>query len=142
MKKEIIELVQHAILSKSNDKKELVIGTVSRGQGRIIHNLIGIDLHGVERVLDSYMVKHTLAKHGFAAVENKHGQIAITLDDFALIPQITSDPDKIEYAGKNALKQDLVKYTKRIGNNYIVVEAVRVAKRGNKVVFTTMYKKK
>ncbi|MEZ4880699.1 MAG: hypothetical protein R2801_11110, partial [Chitinophagales bacterium] len=74
--------------------------------------------------------------------EAKQGQIAITIDDFILLPEVYIHPDKIEYIGKNSLKQDLLRYSKKIDESLLIIEALRVSKRGYKLIFTTMYKKK
>ena len=47
----------------------------------------------------------------------------------------------IEYIGKNALNQDVFKYTTKAEGSIIVIESVIINKRGNKVYIETMYKK-
>ncbi|HWZ21696.1 MAG TPA: hypothetical protein VNW06_03535 [Cytophagaceae bacterium] len=142
MKKELKKLIEYSFTSASNKKKEMVIGKVQTLQAKKIEEYIGVNIKGCERVIDNYMIRHAIGEHGNIEYEKKRGQIAITLDDFLLIPEIFTNPDTIEYIGKNSLKQDLIRYTKKIGYLYVVVEAVRVAKRGNKLVFTTLFKKK
>ncbi|MEZ5055290.1 MAG: hypothetical protein R2807_11115 [Chitinophagales bacterium] len=142
MKKEIQELVEYALTTTTNKKVELVIGKVSKKQAKEIEEIIGINLEGAERIIDSYMIRHALAEHGSPTIEKKRGQIAITLDDFEHVPTVLTSPDNIDSIGKNKLKQELVRYTKYIGDTYFIVEAIRVSKRGNKMIFTTMYKRK
>ncbi|MFN8281986.1 MAG: hypothetical protein U0U67_02165 [Chitinophagales bacterium] len=142
MKKEIQELVEYALTSETNKKRELVIGKVSKKQAKEIEKLVGINLEGVERVIDSYMIRHALGKHGSPTKESKQGQIAITIDDFILLPEVYIHPDKIEYIGKNSLKQDLFRYIKKIDESLFIIEALRVSKKGYKLIFTTMYKRK
>ena len=142
MKKEIKELVEYALNSKSNKKKELVIGKVNKQQASQIEHYTGINMFGCERVIDNYMIRHTIGKHGSAIKEAKQGQIAINTDDFLLLPDVFSNPDSIVYVGKNSLKQDCFKYSKMFQNTVVIIEAVRLSSRGNKMVFTTMYKKK
>jgi len=141
MKQELKKLIEYAFTSSSNKKREVVIGKVTAAQAKIIEEYTGVDTKGCERVMDNYMIRHSMGEHGSVEYEKKRGQVAISLDDFLLIPKIVTDPDKIEYIGKNRLKQDLIRYTKRIGSLYIAVEAVRVANKGNKLVFTTLFKK-
>ena len=69
------------------------------------------------------------------------GQLPINIDDFELIPKIIQT-ENVKYGGKNSLKQDVFVFEKRIGNLFFVVEAVRQSKRGNKLVFQTLYKRK
>lgn len=142
MKKEIQELVEYALTTTTNKKKELIIGTISKKQAKEMEVLVGINLEGVERIIDSYMIRHALGKHGSPVKKAKQGQIAITIDDFILLPEVYSQPDKIEYIGKNALKQDLFRYIKKIDNSLFIIEALRISKKGYKLIFTTMYKRK
>lgn len=72
----------------------------------------------------------------------KHGQIAITHADFERIPEVLISPDAVSFLGNNALRQPVFLFTKRIGQLYFVAEAVRFSKKGNRLVFQTMYKRK
>lgn len=72
--------------------------------------------------------------------EAKRGQIAVSLDDFALIPLITSKPDRIFYDGKNKIGRDVIVFTKIIdGVGYRHVEEIRGK---NKLVATDSLRKK
>lgn len=108
----------------------------------MIKEVLNEDLSGCKRFMDVYAIKHCISNHGFEKTEKSRGQEAITLDDFENVPLVLKSPDKVEYAGKNRLKQDLVRYTKRMNGLYVVVEAVRVKKQGNKLYFQTMWKRK
>jgi phage-Barnase-EndoU-ColicinE5/D-RelE like nuclease3 len=44
----------------------------------------------------SYGVNHAIKKHGNPKTEESRGQVAITEQDFELIPQIVANPDSIE----------------------------------------------
>ncbi len=142
MKQDIKNLVDFALTSTTNKKKEVEIGIVSKQQAAYIQSITGINFTGSPRVIDNYMVRHAIQRHGSQSIEAKHGQIAINLDDFLRLPEVFSTPDSIEHIGKNSLGQDLFKYTKRLNELVFVIEAARVASKGNKLVFTTMYKRK
>lgn len=139
--KSIKEVVETA-LSGTNKSTQCIIGKVPANQGKLIESFIGIKMHGVERILDSSAVLHTLRKHGDAVKEARRGQIAVTTDDFNRVPYILKEPDIIEYKGKNKRRQDVFLYYKKMEMLYIVCECVRVASSGNKMVFTTLYKRK
>lgn len=142
MKKKIINIVRLSIENKDNKKLELSLGKVSKAEALLLNSLLATDMTGCEKIIDSYMIRHALAAHGFEQIEAKRGQIAITPDDFTLLPEILSKPQKIALTGKNNMGEDLLKYECLIGKVYFVITAVRKSKRGNKLVFTTMYKKK
>ena len=129
-------------LSHTNVHGELVISKLPQKQAAVIEKEIHLDLTGVDRLIDTSFVRHTILQHGDARKEASRGQIAITIDDFGKIPQVLREPDEIEYGGKNRQHQDVFLFKKRIGALYIIAEAVRIAKKGNKLVLWTMYKKK
>ena len=140
MKEKIRNLVDLA-LTAENKHNKITLGHVPKYQAEIIKSQIGIDLTGVERILDSYGIKHTIKEHGSEKTESLRGQLPINIDDFELIPKIIQT-ENVKYGGKNSLKQDVFVFEKRIGNLFFVVEAVRQSKRGNKLVFQTLYKRK
>lgn len=141
MLKSIKQLVDIA-LSDGNHFAEFAFSKMPISQSKIIESEIGVKLVGVQRVIDTSGVKHTLKNHGSQIEESKRGQIAVSVDDFAKIPQIVKEPDSIKYLGKNKQKQDVFEYQKRIGDIYFVSEAIKIANAGNKLVFATMYKRK
>ena len=139
--KNIKQLVDIA-LSTGNHFAEFTFSKMPISQSKILEKEIGIKLVGVDRVIDTNGIKHALKNHGSQITESKRGQIAITIDDFFIIPQIVKEPDSIKYLGKNTMNQDVFEYQKRVGDVYFVSEAVKVASAGNKLIFATMYKRK
>lgn len=137
--KSIKQLVSIAL--SSNAHVEIVIGKLPIKQARIIEKIIGENLVGCERLINTSAIKHTLNAHGSPEREEKRGQIAVTIDDFQKIPLILKEPDSIKYAGKNKRSQDVFLFTKKIGFTYIVAECVRNANK-KKLDFGTMYKRK
>jgi hypothetical protein len=107
----------------------------------------GIDLTGFAIEIDNYGVKHAFEGHGNAIKEAKHGQIAITEEDYLLIPLIITNFDKVSYnemiSGKTV--EPALVFEKEIDGRYFVVKQVKmVTKKGkrNRLVFKTMYKKR
>lgn len=140
--KSIKELINLALNDKSNIYAEYTLGKLSPSQSKIIEAIAGQKLVGTSRIIDTSSIRHTLRKHGSEIIESKHGQIAVSIDDFNKIPLILKEPDSITYIGKNRLKQEVFVYQKKIGPIYYVAEAIRLSKRSNKLVFQTMYKRK
>lgn len=68
-------------------KTLLVIGQVNNVA--LIQGQTGFNLAGYTRALDNYGVRHSMKQHGDAARERKRGQLALTVEDFGLIPLIT-----------------------------------------------------
>ncbi len=142
MKKALIELIELALAD--NPKHHILsIGLVQKKQAEFINQFVQENVSGLERFIDTSGIRHALKEHGSNKTEFSRGQIAINNDDFLLLPEILKSPDSIEYAGKNTLKQDVFIYKKEIENVYFIAEAVRFSKKkGNKLVFQTMYKRK
>lgn len=141
--KNIKELVHFALSDKLNKHKEIKINNVTKKQASLFVSVIGKDLQGAERYIDTSTVRHIISKHGSVKKELSRGQIAINLDDFELIPKVLKNATKITYLGKNNLKQDSFEYQLELKDVYVVIEAVRISKRkGDRLYISTMYKKK
>jgi ribosomal protein L25 (general stress protein Ctc) len=90
----------------------------------------GVDLSGYTRSIDNYAVRHTIKQHGNPEKEAARGQLAVTLEDFGLIPEITSTPDHVFHGGQNRVKRDVTIYTKLIdGIGYWYVEEIRTGRK-------------
>lgn len=120
-------------------KTEINLGKVENAD-RILRET-GLDVSGFERVLDNYGVRHTMKRHGNEKTEAKRGQIAVTFEDFDLIPLITSRPDSVFQDGKNKVGRDVIVFTKLIdGIGYRHVEEIRP--KGKLVATDSLRKKK
>jgi len=91
-------------------------------------------------VVDIYAIRHAIAQHGSLQREATRGQIAVTIDDFSLIPKIIANPDAIRYEGINKQGNPVLIYEKTIGNKVFYLEEIRV--RRKEVAMQTMYKRK
>jgi hypothetical protein len=63
---------------------------------------------------------------------------AVTADDFKKIPMIIKTADKIEADGKNDKGMDIIKYTKQINGQIVVVKEVRTGR--NQLAFLSIRK--
>ena len=142
MKKEIRELVALAF-DAHPQYFVMEIGSISSKQAEILNIYVKENLNGLKRIMDTNAIRHTIKEHGNFKTETLRGQLPVNTDDFLLVPYILTNPDKTEYMGKNSLKHDVFRYTKNIDVTYFVAESVRFSKKkGNKMVFQTMYKRK
>ncbi len=134
---EIIEFVRQA-MAISDRRTVLALGAVENAG--LIQQKTGFNVAGYSRLLDNYGVRHTLSSHGNAKRELLRGQIAVAVEDFALIPLITAQPDDIFYGGKNRVGRDVLVFAKVIGGNgYRHVEEIRGK---HKLVATDSMRKK
>jgi putative DNA methylase len=138
-----VESIKQLIEELKVDKSAFLryeIGELSEKEIQQIKEATGFDLSGYTRTMYSYGVNHAIKKHGNPKKEESRGQIAITDDDFELIPQIVANPDSIEFGEKNDLGNDLIKYAKVIGNQLFYVEEIRNGRK--EIVLQTLYKRK
>lgn len=138
-----VESIKQLIEELKNDKSAFLryeIGELSEKEIQQIKEATGFDLSGYTRTMYSYGVNHAIKKHGNPKTEESRGQVAITEEDFELIPQIVANPDSIEFGEKNDLGDDLIKYSKIIGNQLFYVEEIRNGRK--EVVLQTLYKRK
>ncbi len=119
-------------------KVEATIGPVS--EVARIRQETGYDLAGYRHVLDNYAVRHTLKHHGNPQTEAARGQIAISPEDFGVLPQILGAFDRVFADGKNKVGRDVLVFTKTIdGVGYRYVAELRP---GKKLVATDSMRKK
>lgn len=85
-------------------------GKVSDTLGAQIRTVVGKNVSGYNIVMRSDEVSHTLRSHGNETYEAKRGQLAVTPDALARLPEIFNHPDEIvlldkkDYAGRTAFE--------------------------------------
>ena len=80
--------------------------------------------------LDASTVRKVLKDHGIDAAEAKHGQTAVTAEDYGLLPQIIQEADRMEYGGISDVGRPVVRAIKRIdGIDYVAAFEVRSGRR-------------
>jgi len=93
-----------------------------------IRRATGLDLQGYRHTIDDSAVRHILNRHGPAASLGE-GEIPVRKEDFALIPQITSDPDEIEYAGKTRIGRGAIWFRKKINATVFLLSEIWTGRR-------------
>ncbi len=139
MNEEIKALVEFAKNSKNSTNSKLQINVVDENEAEFLELKTGFKLLGYKRIIDKFSINHTLKNHGNIKTEALRGQIAITDEDFELIPEIMLSKNII-HASKNNMGNDLILYEAIIENTFYYVEEVRKGKK--ELCMTTMYKRK
>ena len=139
MEKEIKDLVEFAINSKNPINSKLQISIIDEFEAEISEIKTGFKLIGFKRIIDKFGINHTLKNHGNEAIEERRGQIAITEEDFELVPKIVKS-ENIIYVSKNKIGNDIILYEAIIKDVFYYVEEVRKGRKG--LCMTTMYKRK
>ena len=139
MNEEIKALVEFAKNSKNSANSKLQINVVDEDEAEFLELKTGFKLLGYKRIIDKFSINHTLKNHGNIKTEALRGQIAITDEDFELIPEIMLSKNII-HTSKNNMGNDLILYEAIIENTFYYVEEVRKGKK--ELCMTTMYKRK
>lgn len=119
---------------------KLELGKITKTQVAAIKKATGFNLENYMHVVDIYAIRHAIAQHGSTQQEASRGQIAVNIDDFALIPKIIANPDAIYYEGINKQGNPVLIYEKTIDNKIFYLEEIRAGR--NEVAMQTMYKRK
>ncbi|MDR3158604.1 MAG: hypothetical protein LBU11_06265 [Zoogloeaceae bacterium] len=131
--KNIVEAMRslaRAAGTTSNKNQTVTIAKVSNEAAKEAKDKAALDISGYTHTADMFAVRHTLNQHGDATKEAKRGQIAITSDDIAAIPQAVNAPDARVYGVRNNRGQDLIASIKRLPDGtLLVVEEVRTGRR-------------
>lgn len=109
------------------------LGLLTTAQSEQISQLTNSDTvtsKAFDWAFDASTVRKVFKDHGDDAAEAKQGQSGVTTDDYALLPQIISNPDKIEDAGKSDVGRPIVRVIKRIGDvTYVLAVEVRSGRK-------------
>lgn len=139
MENEIKQLVEFAKSSKNPINSKLQISIIDELEAEMIELKTGFKLVGFKRIIDKFGINHTLKHHGNVDIENRRGQIAITEEDFELVPQIVKSQNII-HVSKNKIGNDIILYEAIIKDTFYYVEEVRKGRK--ELCMTTMYKRK
>lgn len=98
-------------------------------------------MRGFTHVLTNERIHHVLKEHGSASQEASRGQIAVSIKDFARVPEIVRRPDRIALGSPSrANGQPRLVFTKAIdGVTFTYIGEVLRAKR--RIEMVSMWKK-
>ena len=128
--------VEDAITGKNLGNK-LYFGTVSKAVCERIYNATGLDVEGYNCSLAADEVRKILKDHGDEKNEDKRGQRAITKEDFALIPDVVNNADKVVLSTRKYNNRPVINFVKDI-NGRITVTAY-VSQRHIDLTVQTMF---
>lgn len=116
-----------------------VIGPVRNAAS--IEKAVSFPVTGFVIVLENGTARHTLLHHGKPSTEARRGQLAVTMNDLALVPQLLGEFDAVEPADPTKQGASQIRLRKRIGMvDYEVFAEVR--KAAEQVAFKTMLKRR
>jgi len=101
----------------------------ARVNGLLRDGGVQADVSGFRHEVDVYAARHSFTKHGNPAVEEPRGQVALTADDWATIPDILSAPDHMAYLGRTDVGRDTIGYWRRVNGHILYLEEVRTGRK-------------
>lgn len=127
--KDAVTFVRGALSDRQNVDRAY-LGKLPDSVAQSIQNSTGLNVHGFGVMMNGDDIRHIIKSHGDPLAEQSRGQIAVTPDDIARIPEILAAPDHItpskELDGKG--RQAIV-FEKQIGDTYITIQGVSDGKR-------------
>lgn len=140
---DIASLAQETVRTKrpsfGQSRRWHVYREIDGREAQAIRRATGIDVRGYAHTIDDSAIRHILRFHGARGSGLDASQIPVSLDDFNLLPEVTANPDAIEYGGKTRLGREAIRYTKRINGMIVYVEEVRTG-QGKELAAVTMKK--
>jgi hypothetical protein len=138
--KQKIRKVLNADKDTSKVSSKEILFTVEECVAQEIKRKAGVDVAGYRHTIDLSGVNHAIKNHGNEKSEAARGQIAITEKDFEKIPELITSPDSISYIGKDAKRNDVIRYAKKFNDELYLFEEIRTGRK--ELAFETMYKRK
>lgn len=145
LKSRLREMFARVMASPPAEPGKLTLGEVTpEGAARINAALraagVEADVTGYRHEVDAYAARHAVKQHGNPDSESARGQIALTAEDWAMIPDVLAAPDRVDYAGRTGIGREGISVLKRINGHMLVIEEVRTG-RGTLAV-TSVWKYK
>ena len=108
------------------------LGLLTEADAARVRELSGLEVGGYDYALDASAVGHIRKKHGSAAGEASRGQRAMTAEDYAGLPGMLNDLDRVEDGGRSDTGQPVVRYVKEIGGE--IHTAAFEARKGQRML--------
>lgn len=119
-----VQFVRNALKDKGNVDRAY-LGKVPDSTARRVMQETGVDIDGYNAIIPGDSVRHMFKHHGDPILETARGQIAVSPEAVARIPEILSAPDKVTLSAKrDASGRPALIFEKIIGDQYITVQAV------------------
>lgn len=119
-----VQFVRNALANRASVERAYM-GKVPESTARRVMQETGTDISGYNAVLSSDNVRHIIKRHGDPILETARGQVMVTAEDIALIPEVLAAPDAVYLSGKTDSRgRPVIVFEKLIGNNFVTMQAV------------------
>lgn len=137
---ETVNFVKNALVNKNNADRAYM-GIVPENVANQVKKETGVDISGYGVMMNGVDIRHIIKEHGNPVTEPERGQVAVTAEDIARVPEVIAHPDEVYLSDKTDAKgRKAIVFEKQFGDTYITIQGVS---NGKKLLQTNMlYKRK
>lgn len=119
-----VQFVRNALKNKGSSDRAYM-GKVPDSTARRVMQETGMDISGYNAILSSDNVRHIIKNHGDPITETARGQITVSAEDIAAIPEVLAAPDSVYLSDKKDSRgRPVIVFEKQIGDNFVTMQAV------------------
>ena len=119
-----VQFVRDALANKASVERAYM-GKVPESTARRVMQETGINIDGMGVMMNGVDVRHIIKSHGDPTLETARGQVMVTAEAIARIPEIIAQPDAVYLSETNDAKgRKAIVFEKRFGDTYITVQGV------------------
>ena len=119
-----VQFVRNALKNKGNVDRAY-LGKVPESAAQLVMQETGINIDGMGVMMNGVDVRHIIKEHGDPIMEPARGQVAVTVEAIARIPEVIAQPDTVYLSDTNDAKgRRAIVFEKRFGDTYITVQGV------------------
>ena len=132
-----VQFVRNALTNKNNVDRAY-LGKVPESTAQRVMQETGVNVDGMGVMMNGVDVRHIIKHHGDPILEQARGQVAVTAEAIARIPEIIADPDAVYLSDTDDGKgRASIVFEKQFGDTYITVQGISNGK--NLLQTDTMY---
>ena len=119
-----VSFVRNALSNKQNVDRAYLGKVPDRVAQKVLADT-GVDIRGMGAMMNGNDVRHIMKDHGDPIAETARGQVPVTPDDIARIPEVISAPDRVTVSPETDSKgRTALVFEKQIGDKYITIQGV------------------
>ena len=119
-----VSFVRNALSNKQNVDRAYLGKVPDRVAQKVLADT-GVDIRGMGAMMNGNDVRHIMKDHGDPMAEAARGQVPVTPDDIARIPEVISAPDHVTVSSETDSKgRTALVFEKQIGDKYITIQGV------------------
>lgn len=119
-----VQFVRNALANRASVERAYM-GKVPESTARRVMQETGINIDGMGVMMNGVDVRHIIKSHGDPTLETARGQVMVTAEAIARIPEIIAQPDAVYLSETNDAKgRKAIVFEKRYGDTYITVQGV------------------